>query len=233
MSDLAAYKEALKAAVGAAIDAGLYYNADVNAFVAKHCGVPDPAREVFLGIVDLPVHDLPAARKVNEETEAKVAAGPRGTWALTRRTFENDGQIRTVYQPLLSDGSGSLAPGGRSDTSYEPPVYEAVLRRAFEMEVYLARRELEADRLSARNREAIESGRVAMGGEFRDVTVNSQKFSRAKVVGVDAEAGKVTIELTKRGSRRRWKCDVGAAALSPAPTPGTADRGEGSDAPSP
>ena len=233
MSDLAAYKEALKAAVGEAIDGGAFYNADVNSFVAKHCGVPDPAQEVFLGIVDLPVHDLPAARKANEEIEAKVAAGPRGTWAVTRKVFENDGQTRTVYQPLLSDGSGALAPGCRSDTSYEPPAYENVLRRAFEMEVYLARRELEAERLSARNREAVGSGRVAIGTEFRDVTVNSQKFSRAKVVGVDAETGQATIELTKRGSRRRWKCDVGAAALSPAPAPEAADRAEGMQAPAP
>lgn len=223
MSDVAAYKEALKAAVGDAIDSGLSYNRDVDAFVARHCRVPDPAREVFLGIVDLPVHDLPQARKTLGEIEAKVAAEPRGTWAVTKKVFENDGQTRTVYQPLLSDGSGSLASGCRSDTSYEPPAYEAVLRRAFEMEVYVARRELEAERLSARNREVVESGRITIGSEYRDVTVNSQKFSRAKVVGVEAATGKVSIELTKRGSRRRWKCDVDAAALSPPPAPRNAD----------
>lgn len=231
MSEIAAYKEALKAAVGAAIDSGLYYNRDVDAFVEKHCSVPDPAKEAFLGIVDLPVHDLPAARKVSEDLAVRIAAAPRGTWALVRKAFENGGGTRTVYQAHLSDGSGALAPGGRTDSWSEPPAFAAVMRRAFEMEVYLARQELEGERLAAKNREAIESGRVALGSEFRDVAINQQRFSRVKVVGVDAEAGTVSLELTKRGTRRRWKCDVGAAALSPAPAP--ADRAEEADAPSP
>lgn len=81
---------------------------------------------VFLGEFPLPpIHD-PSYRAVRYAAEARVAAAPRGTWALLRGENVNVGGL--FYFPLLSDGSGSLAPVGY-DHYAQPPTFEALAER--------------------------------------------------------------------------------------------------------
>jgi hypothetical protein len=207
-----------------ALDAGVFYDRDFDAFVRGRYGKDDPAVENHLGIRAVPL-GLPREREILQGIEQELQKAPRGTWVTLCKSYERDGKQNVFYNALYSDGTGTVATGSKHDHYGEAPTYEAVYARVLGYEIYEARKRVEAaDRLKA-NMEAVESGRVAVGSIFKDVHVNNQKFSKAEVISVDADAGTAQVRLTKQGSRRRWDANVPAAGLSPAPKDEPVDAG--------
>lgn len=216
MTAVAEFHTLLEQGSREALDAGVFYDRDFDAFVRGRYGNDDPAVENHLGIRAVPM-GLPREREILQAIEQEIKNSPRGTWVTLRKSYERDGQENVFFNALYSDGTGKVATGVMRDHFNEPPTYEAVYSRVLGYEIYEARKRVEAaDRLKA-NVEAVESGRVAVGATFKDVRVNDTRFSKAEVLSVDAEHGTAVVRLTKQGSRRRWETQVPAAGLSPAP----------------
>lgn len=216
MTAVAEYLKLLEQGAREALDAGVFYDRDFDAFVRARYGKDDPAVENHLGIRAVPL-GLPREREILQGIEQEIQKAPRGTWVTLRKSYERDGEQNVFYKALFSDGTGTVATGSKHDNFGEPPTYEAVYARVLGYEIYEARKRVEAaDRLKA-NVEAVESGRVSVGAVFKDVHVNNQSFSKAEVLSVDGDAGTAQVRLTKQGSRRRWEANVPAAGLSPAP----------------
>lgn len=216
MTAIEEFRQLLEQGAREALDAGVFYDVDFDAFVRGRYGEHDPAVENHLGIRAVPL-GLPLERETMLRIEQEIMDAPRGTWVTLRKSYERDGEEKVFYNGLYSDGMGNVATGSKRDHFEEPPTYEAVYARVLGYEIYEARKRVEAgDRLMA-NVEAVQSGRVAVGTVFKDVHVNNQRFSKAEVLSVDGEGGTAQVRLTKQGSRRRWETNVPAAGLSPAP----------------
>ncbi len=234
-----AYRDALRAACAAALDAGVFYDTDLDAFVVPRIARSDPARDLFLGVFEEPA-EFVARSAWNEDLDARIAASARGTWLLRRRsTHLGD---RDWFVPLMSDGSG--ARHWNADSYDIPPDYMAVYRRMAGYEIYLMRREIEAERSRARNIALIAARGFQPGSTFRNLRIGGDRYStvtitalhpppepNVTIVGADDRGeGWLTLALTKRGSRHRYRTNIAAGTLASAIDEAATARGRGVEA---
>jgi hypothetical protein len=209
--DIASRRHArVRAALQAALDAGLHYDCDVDRFVEERCLAHDEAVDVFLGEHELR-EDVKAAYDAKKAVQDRVAASPRGTWAAFRRR-SRDGRVR--YQASISDGSGKVALGGSSDSFDAPPTFAHLFRRMREMETYLIRKQLREGRAHAAQMEALATYRFAVGQTFTNVDLGQHgRANRIELTSIDSKTGAIEFNLIKRGSRKRYSGTTNAVAL--------------------
>jgi hypothetical protein len=218
-----AYATALRAACDAALDAGLSYEDAFCAFVLERVTADDPARDLCLGTFPIP-DGFPVRRQALDALTARVAAGARGTWAICRHGLLTSGRVR--FAPVMADGSGSL---GTCFDSYDlPPEFAAVHRRMAAYETYLMRRIAESDRARARNIQLIDERRFQPGAAYHNLRIGTARYSTVTIIALhpapdpnetiigpdDRGQGWLSLALVKRGSGKRFRCEVSAAQLA-------------------
>lgn len=198
--------------LGKAIDAGIFYTDEVKQYCFDMWQAEYPATDHCLtrnGSVDhQEISNDPALRKeaVKCLREA-IQAAPRGTWGLLLVRWQyDDGEPGQTWIQIISDGhggsydpqTGPIAHAGRI------PCYEDALKGMVGYEIYKADGAEKERREQARSRAIIRDVGLTAGGVLRDITLGGKKYSTATIVSI-TDAGIVTLELTKRGSRNRWR----------------------------
>jgi hypothetical protein len=227
MTDMArlppAYATGLRAACEAALDAGLFYEDAFCAFVLERVGADDPARDLCLGTFPIP-DGFAARRQALDALNARVADGARGTWAICRHGPPEGGHVR--FAPVMADGSGGAATC--FDRYDRPPAFAAVHRRMASAEIFLMRRIAERDRARARNIQLIGERRFRPGAVYRNLWIGTARYSTITIITLhpapdptktvadpdDRGQGWLSLALVKRGSAKRFRCDVSAAQLA-------------------
>lgn len=220
-----AYAAALLSATSDALDAGVFYQDAFETFVLDRIGRADPAHDQFLGVFDEPsrFQQRSALRSV---VQSQVVQAPRGSWAVISHDGRDPGA--RIYLPVMSDGSNAPATGGSFDVYEEMPGYSAIHRRMAGYEVYLARKQVEAERSRAHNLPLIVEGGFRVGTTYRLSTIGRETYStvtitalhpvpseRLTIVGADDRGdGWLSLGMIKRGSRYRFRVDLAAAMLA-------------------
>lgn len=99
-----AYRDALRVACAAALNAGVFYDTDFAAFVLPRVARADFARDLFLGVLDEPAVFVERIAW-NAELSARITASRRGAWLLCRCGTHL--AERQWFAPMSSDGSGA------------------------------------------------------------------------------------------------------------------------------
>lgn len=185
---------------------GILYNVTLDAHVIPlvTADCPPVQRPLVAPLLSAP-RSSDAWRTEHATDRAYLAGLPRGEWLI-----RFDG---TYYRPLMSAGNGELT--GHSDTCEEMPTWQHVYERMMGYEIYLMRKEIEAERARAADLAALPA--FSVGQIIKDVKINWVTFSKAEVVDVappNAEPGRVALRLTKRGTGKRWGATVRAAWLA-------------------
>jgi hypothetical protein len=202
---LSRYRTAVTRACEAALDDRVFYQDAFEAYVRERTDHLDPAHEHFLGD-----HPRPSGLSAQRAFEETLAAQPRGTWALTHLTLSDP--PRTFWRALISSGPDGLQP---SYDSYDaPPSYADVYGRMVGYEIYLARKAVEASRAVAADQRAIREHQIYAGATYRDLTFGHTTYSTAVVEAIHLDTGIVRLQLTRRGTRKRWNADVRATSLA-------------------
>lgn len=193
------------AACHAALDAGIFYNNQFTDFVLHQVGGYG-CDATLLEIADLDAaapNYASQQRAEHARLEAAVSAAPRGHYAIIRMSRANGGPL---YTTIVSDGYGDgIATGGAYDVYDTMPSGEKILERMFAYEIYLCRKACELERTRQAGREALAKYGIHIGMTFKDIAVGGEKFSTGTISEVHVESGCVTLLLTRRGSRNRWK----------------------------
>jgi hypothetical protein len=80
------------------------------------------------------------------------------------------------------------------------------------MEIYYARHALQCERSRIADREAFERRAFKIGDTFKQIRLNSQKFSTATLTEVQGPHS-IALHLKKRGTHNYWTCSVPARVL--------------------
>lgn len=203
------------AACNAAIDAGLFYNTEFDAFVLKRMGGYG-CEAVLMEIADLDSNasdHFEAQRALCQRLEAAVVAAPRGHYAVLR--FAPMSHRGTFYKLMVSDGHGDRPANGGAHDSYDAlPTGEKVLQRMVEYEIYLCRQVLEKQRATAKRVAAAKEHGLCAGythkGAFR---VGTDTFSTVSIIAM-GDDGQVKLHMTKRGSPKRYEVWIGAGEFA-------------------
>ncbi|UJJ60601.1 hypothetical protein [Rhodanobacter denitrificans] len=206
---------ALRAVVEQTLDAKVFYQDEF----ARSCR---PAWDAALPVTEHRFPDLMQAAGIALDVQKEqvgrlketLAAAGRGAWALVRRAKPTGGEW---YLTLIHDGFGEVH--GRTDGWNDVPTFGAVVDRMVGMEIYHFRHVVEADRAHAASAAAIASMRLKVGMRLRNVRVAGTTYSTAIVQSVHPESGAVTLNLTKRGSPKRYAATIPAARLAGEPSP--------------
>lgn len=208
-ASLAAYHAAVLVACAEALDSGVFYQDDFTKFVRERCDALDPAVEKFLGDheISMSIEDRPARAHLVRH----VTHSPRGAWATIHSAPSPDSKY---WRPIISDGSGNSPVGGSFDAYGAPAAYAKAYSRMVSYEIYLARKAVEAERLTVANKSALERAQIQVGATYRNIQLNGKTYSTAVVTGVDETDAQVQLYLTRRGSPNRWTAKVGATRLA-------------------
>lgn len=208
------FPPAMITACQAALDAGITYNDEFAEFVLRQMGGYG-CEAVLMEVAEL---DAAAAsyaslqRAQHSRLEATVISAPRGHYALIRVT-RSDGC--PMYTTIVSDGYGDgVATGGAYDHYDSMPPGEKILDRMLGYEIYLCRKACERERAHKAGREALAKHAFHIGMVFKDIKVGGEKFSTGTISEVHVESGCVTLLLTRRGSRNRWKSTRSASDIA-------------------
>ena len=197
---------AISTLVTEALDAGKFYNRDIDAYVLERLGKAENAVPTFLGVV-APKGDNPRERLEWQTAFTKLLASrARGTWAVLRKSAGD----REFFNAIVSDGTGRAAVGGHSDAFDAPPEWNDVYRRMVGYEIYIERQKIETARIREKNLAAIEERGIKIGDKYKNLTLLGQKFSTC-VVEELKDTGHVVLAMTKRGSRIRYRATIDAA----------------------
>ena len=219
------YRSALRAATEAALDCGLFYDNAVEAFVLAQIGQHYPARDEYPGTFDQP-SGFPEGRAFHLAMEARVVNAPRGAWAIIQHRLPD----RTWLEAMMSDGSGMRSVGGSFDHYDKMPSFLDVHHRMAGYETYKMRHEVEAARRRARNLAVISERGFTVGRSFHGLLIGRAVFSTVTITALhpspdahttiigtdDRGAGWLSLDLTKRGSRKRYCADIAATQLGAA-----------------
>lgn len=214
-NSLSSYSKEIVIACEAAIDAGVFYQDAFADFVVKHMGGYD-CQPVLVETVSFKWYGgntfLAEQRAWNAEAAARMKSSPRGHYLLIEKLYE-DGKRR--YSTMVSAGNGQLSVGGSHDSYDEQPTGEKVLARMVEYEVYCCRKAVEETRRRDHNQNALERHRYCIGQVFRNYRHpgEAKPFSKATVTKIYPESGRVTMQLTKRGTSKMWEITVGAGCI--------------------
>lgn len=218
------------AIVGAAIDAGVFYTSDLKEYcndawerthpAVEHCltRTGDRNFESMTGSD----HAVRSARVKHLREALQVA--PRGTWGMLHYQWEgSDGHKGDSYTMFIADGKG-----GAKDVQTGPivhagrvPTYEDAIQSMVGYEIYLADRAEKDRREQARSRTIVRDAGLVAGDKLRNLRIGAKSYSSATVEGI-TEAGHVTLLLTKRGSRSRWRWTGLAQSIEATTLPKTA-----------
>lgn len=201
------------AACNAALDAGIFYNDQFEAFVLGRMG-GFGCEAVLMEVAELdcghPDH-WQMQRDLSRRLEAAVVAAPRGHYVVIRKTRSDRAP---TYFFMVSDGTEDRSSVGGSYDYYDAlPSGEKVLERMVGYEIYLCRKAIEQARARQSACSAIGKYGIRLGMEFRNIEVGGEKFSTATVSEIHEKAGEVTLYLVRRGSRQRWNATVAADSL--------------------
>lgn len=202
---LTEFPTAMVAACYAALDAGIFYNNEFSAFVLRQLGgYGCEAVLMETAELDAAADDYAALQRAEHiRLEAAVNASPRGHYAVIRMARQNGCHL---YTAIASDGYGEgVATGGAYDVFDSMPPGEKILERMLSYEIYLCRKACEQERSRQEGRDALAKYGIRLGMTFRDIQVGGERFSSGTISEVHAESGCVTLLLTRRGSRNRWK----------------------------
>lgn len=201
----------------AALDAEVFYQDEFADFVVKAMGgYGCEAVLVETVSIDLNWDDYMARKRaIVGPLTKEVAAAPRGHYGLIHY-ISAEGDNR--YSLIASDGSGETAVGGRYDGYDTPPDGEKVLSRMVGYEIYECRSLVENERRRDANIEALRKHGFAPGMEFKNYKHPGEvkPYSKAVVQAVYADSGTLKLQLTRRGSAKRWEGTVGAKGFAEA-----------------
>lgn len=136
----------------------------------------------------------------------KVLKSPRGTCVI----FQNN---RNQWQFMINDGEGHI--DGKYDTYLQYPTESQILSSFLDMEVYILRAEYSASALRERSQAVIDGGHLFIGAQLKNIrlTGSTTVYSTALVNAINRHDLTVTLQLTKRGSAKRWESTVHAYML--------------------
>ena len=200
------------AIVGAAINEGLFYVDDVKAYCSPRWQAEYPLTDVCLTASGDTTYVMAPERHEDRRAQmdninAKLAAAPRGTWALVRQDWKSgDGHAGTSWSLRISVGNGEVH-GAQPNPIWQNEKRIAGFNDAVKCligtEIYRATNAERARRESARSRQLIKDTGWRHGATLRNVKIAGKTFSTALIVMI-TEEGFLRLELTKRGSRNRW-----------------------------
>lgn len=197
--------------VGAAIDAGLFYTDDVKAFCRDRWLAEFPATDTCLtakGDVTYERAAEPFAERRAQlvALDARLAQAPRGTWFLLRQDWKSsEGHSGTTWTLHVADGAGgahSVQTGPIWHNEGRAPNFADALQSMVGMEIYLATNAERWRRETARSRALVAARAWAVGTKLRNLKVGAKAFSSGVITDINT-TGYLTLELTKRGSRKR------------------------------
>lgn len=192
---------------GAALDAGIFYQREFAAACVGPWAEAFPARDRSItpgeggcGYLEVP-QDIPGERALREQVCQQLAGQPRGTWALLRRPWGDD-PSRATWTAVMSAGDGDVA---TPDLSGMPgqPTFERVLERMVDSEIYTARVHEQKRRDGIDSQVLIQAMGWRVGSVLRAVRIGGREYSSARITGFTPQ-GHLALELTRRGSGKRW-----------------------------
>ncbi len=200
------------AIVGAAIDAGVFYTDDLKAYCNDAWVTAHPAIDHCVTRSGDTDYELLTGEFAERNARVKqlretLQAAPRGTWGLLRYDWTGtDGNAGVSYTMFIADGMG-----GTKDVQTGPihhagrvPAYEDAIQSMVGYEIYLADHAEKDRREMARSRAIIRDAGLAEGATLRNLRIGAKDYSSATVERI-GEHGHLTLLLTKRGSRNRWR----------------------------
>lgn len=201
----------MTAACERAIKMGVFYEDHFAATVLDLMGGFD-CEPQLIAVHTIPLNFThPQRRDLLLEVDATVNAAPRGHYVLLHEHLERG----ETYRIVASDGSGTISTGGAYDRYDAPPSGEKVLSRMIGYEIYLCRSQLEKQRRTTADMDALRKHRFKPGQNFNDIRLPGDAviYSTAAVESVDPITGQITLVLTRRGTRSRIEVSIGAATL--------------------
>ncbi|MGH8159258.1 MAG: hypothetical protein ACREPQ_14150 [Rhodanobacter sp.] len=201
---------ALRAIVEATLDAKIFYEDEFKRACRPTWDTANPAIENRLpDVVQDEAMSPLAQREEVQRIKALLAEGGRGAWAVVRRRAAAGNER---YLSLIHDGRGEVH--GRSDGWGGVPTFEAVVDRLVAEEIYHLRHVVEDERRRAAAVQQLATLNLAVGTRLKDVRVGGTVYSTAAVEVLHPLSGSVTLQLTKRGSRKRYRATVSATTLA-------------------
>lgn len=207
--------EALNIA-GRALDAGIFYQDAFRDFcaplwadafpMAPQCITAGADGRTYIQAVE---GGLEARNAQLETLKAQLSALPRGAWAMVRRPFPDDA-TRFTWSVLLSMGNGEVVFPGVSGIQGEPKP-EVFIPRAVGYEIYCSRKCEEERRARITSRTLIGERGWHEGDVLRNITLGANRYSSATIVAINDDV--VVLELTRRGSSKRWSWKGHAQAV--------------------
>jgi hypothetical protein len=204
-------RDAVKAAIEAAIEAGVFYQ-DAMALAVRPA--QDEHTPLILVRVEFVSYATAESFRKRQELEARIGPLPRGHYGVMRTVFP-DG--RESFQAVVSDGSGVYATGGSSDHHGSEPDPVKVANRVLGYECYTLRNELRAEKNKAEHAATIAARGYRAGQKLKSIRVGGTTYSSVIVESVTEN--QITMICTKRGSRGRWRWNGHAQGIEQAATP--------------
>ena len=191
---------AMREACEAALDAGVFYEMEVKAFVLPRIRHLDTAVETAAETIDEP-KDWDERRAIVE----RVKSLPRGHAIIVRRSSG-------YYETKMSAGGGESS--GLSDSHTAPVPWEKTYIRMIGYEIYLMRNLVERERAIAANFAAIQTRGFTQGDKFKNLRINGATYSSVSIETVETGGdGYVALTMKKRSSANVWKCRIEARIL--------------------
>ncbi|OGU22797.1 MAG: hypothetical protein A2580_11730 [Hydrogenophilales bacterium RIFOXYD1_FULL_62_11] len=196
------------AIIGRALDAGIFYqDAFEEACCADwvalhpHVGTSITAQGTRAWI-DGP-EDFQQRRALFEELKAELSGAPRGTWALVRTSRPRSGELpeHITWMAILADGIGGTQEPQTSHLRGAEPTHQMMMESMTGMDIYCARRAEEERREWVRNEELIAEHGWTAGTVLKNIRIGGTDYSTASITSLQDG---VSLNLTKRGSRKRW-----------------------------
>jgi len=202
---------ALRAAVSAALDAGVHYQSAFQEFCRPAWDVSYPAVEHRLpDVVITPSMEFATKRALTDAAKEAVLTGARGTWVCCVKQHDVGGTH--YYETFMHDGAGTVH--ARNDGYSAKPSYEEVLTRLVGMEIYTARHAVETERQRAQASVRASHLGLRLGMTLRNVTVGHDRYSNVVIEEFSPESGDLCLLCTKRGSRNRWRRHTSALNIT-------------------
>lgn len=199
------------AIVGAALNAGLFYEDDIQAVCRQHWLDAHPAHDQCLTLsegshwLDAP-KSFEARQVLRTKYEDMLKAAPRGTWYAYRQVTpaHGDQPEHVQWHASIAAGNGHvhMVQGARLRSGV---TFQLLQDDMVRMEVYGARQAEQFRREHLRSGELIAEHGWHVGDTLRSVTVAGIQYSSGVIQCLgEGDTRFVQLSLTKRGSSKRW-----------------------------
>lgn len=195
------FNPAMLAGCEAALIAGIYYQDDFAKFVLNHMGGPD-CKPVLVQIysIDQDSKDFPKTYvQLVRDTEAEIKLKPRGHYAIIEKVGTT-----SRYTTVTSDGTGSIAVGGKFNSYEHKPTGEEVIDSMISYEIFMCRKFAEREEAGKKDKDAMEQHQFQVGQSFKglqsDEFFPTHKFATSTIVEIMPNL-QMKVSHTKRGSK--------------------------------